>query len=99
LSGRLYDLNKHGLAHCLSAIGARAGITPWPKDCLRHSYASHLYAATENAHLVARRMGHMTSDMLHSNYNNRRTREQGEAYFQIRPSGAKLEAKIVAIAA
>ena len=99
LSGRLYDLNKHGLAHCLSAIGARAGITPWPKDCLRHSYGSHLYAATENAHLVARRMGHMTSDMLHSNYNNRRTREQGEAYFQIRPSGAKLEAKIVAIAA
>ena len=97
-TGRLYDLNKHALAHCLSAIGARAGIAPWPKDCLRHSYGSHLYAATENAHLTARRMGHMTSDMLHSNYNNRRTREQGEAYFQIVP-GSEARAKIVAIAA
>jgi integrase len=97
-SGKLYSCAAGTLARKLSAIGKTVGLSEWPKDCLRHSYGSHLYAATENAHLTAKRMGHMTTEMLHSNYNNRRTKEEGEAYFEVHPS-CEAQAKVVAIAA
>jgi integrase len=97
-SGKLYNCTAGTLARKLSAIGKLVGLNVWPKDALRHSYGSHLYAATENAHVTARRMGHMTTEMLHSNYNNRRTKAEGEAYFEIRPS-AQAQTKVVAIAA
>ena len=59
----------------------------WPKDVCRHSYGSNVYALTRSAPETAFRMGHSTTKMLFSNYNNRRSTEEARSYFGIYPQG------------
>lgn len=57
----------------------------WPQDILRHSYGSFRNALLRNLPQVAEEMG--TSEaMLRRHYHNPRTKEEGEAYFELRPN-------------
>jgi integrase len=90
-TGRIWK-SSESQCHKLVRLTARlAGIAKWPADVLRHSYGSHHLALTDNAPLTAARMGHRDTTMLFKHYNNRRTREEGQAYFQIRPVATVVE--------
>jgi len=40
-----------------TALTAAAGITPWPRNALRHSFGSYHYALHKNENLTAAEMG------------------------------------------
>ncbi|MCW1885490.1 hypothetical protein OKA04_12190 [Luteolibacter flavescens] len=61
--------------------------TKWPQDALRHSYASYRNGVLRNLITVAEEMG-TSEEMLHGHYHNPRTRQQGEAWFDLMPEGA-----------
>jgi integrase len=94
-SGPIFPMSEGKASQAITAASKAAGMTSWPKDGLRHSFGSYHLAAHDNAALTARQMGHASTDMVYSNYNNRRTREEGIAFFNIRPQVAQ---NIVAIA-
>jgi integrase len=97
VSGPIFPLSENRASAAISGAWKDAGMTSsWPKDGLRHSFGSYHLAAHDNAALTARQMGHTSTDMVYAHYNNRRTREDGTAFFNIRPIGAQ---NIVAIAA
>ncbi len=49
-------------------IAKSAGISRFPKNCLRHGYASYLIAYTKDAARVAHELGHRNVNLLYSNY-------------------------------
>jgi integrase len=63
-----------------------AGITRWPKNGLRHSFASYRYAKTNDASLVASELGHTTTAMLFNTYRELVSPEEAECYWKISPA-------------
>ena len=63
-----------------------AGLTIWPKNGPRHSYASYRLAATSNAPAVASELGHSTPAMLYAHYRELVLPEEAERYWKIEPS-------------
>ena len=95
-SGPIFPMCEGKASAAITAAWKAADMTTsWPKDGLRHSFGSYHLAAHDNAALTARQMGHTSTDMVYAHYNNRRTREEGIAFFNIRPQAAQ---NIVAIA-
>ena len=76
------------------AFAKKNGISPWPKNCLRHSYATYRLAATENAAQVALEMGN-SPQMLFSDYRELSDKHDAAAWFAISPKRSR---KIVAFA-
>lgn len=64
----------------------KAGIVSWPKNALRHSYASYHLAKYQNAAHLALELGHATTDMLFKHYREVVTPEAAEQYWQIVPA-------------
>jgi integrase len=64
-SGRVWPMSWQ-TSH--KATRHQAGITDWPKDCLRHSYGSYLLALTQNSSFVADQMGHQSAKMVYAHY-------------------------------
>lgn len=62
-----------------------AGITEWPNNALRHSFASYHLAAFQDASALALEMGHSTTRMIFQHYRALVTRSAGESYWQIMP--------------
>jgi integrase len=60
----------------------------WPKNAMRHSFASHHYVLTSDAAKTAFELGHAGRDaqMLFEHYRSLVTAEDARAYFDIRPS-------------
>jgi integrase len=77
------------------AFAKRNGIDRWPKNCLRHSYASYRLAAIKSAAEVALEMGNSPS-MLFNNYRELADEHDAKAWFAIAPKRSK---KIVQFAA
>jgi integrase len=72
----------------LDAIRKDAGLTRWPKNGLRHSFASYRLAATHDAPRVASELGHTSPQMLYSTYRELVLPEEAERYWKIVPAGA-----------
>ncbi len=70
----------------LETVRNAAEIKHWPKNGLRHSFASYRYAATNDAALVAAELGHSTSQMLYSTYRELVLPEEAERYWKIQPA-------------
>jgi len=92
----------NGMSGAVVPIGARkkldrvrevAGLTRWPKNGLRHSYASYRLAATNNAPVVASELGHSTPAMLYAHYRELVLPDEAERYWKIVPAA---EANVVA---
>ena len=62
-----------------------AGITEWPNNALRHSFASYHLAAFQDASALALELGHSTTRMIFQHYRALVTRSAGESYWQIMP--------------
>jgi integrase len=65
-----------------------AGLTRWPKNGLRHSFASYRLAACHDAPRVAAELGHTSPHMLYSTYRELVLPEEAQRYWKIAPVNA-----------
>ena len=79
----------------LDAARIAAGITEWPDNALRHSFASYHLAHFNNSAALALEMGHTDSGMIFNHYRQLVKPKDAERYWSIRPDKAE---KIVRIA-
>lgn len=69
----------------LRAARAAAGISPWPQNLLRHSFASYHLASFRDAARTAHDLGHPNANLLYTTYRTLATQAEGAAYFAILP--------------
>jgi integrase len=69
----------------LDLVRKTAGLTHWPQNGLRHSYASYRLAATHDAPRVASELGHTSPKMLYSTYRELVLPEEAERYWKVIP--------------
>lgn len=69
-----------------------AGITDWPDNGLRHSFASYHLAKFRDANALALEMGHTTTKLIFAHYRELVRPEDAERYWNIRPAA---EANVV----
>jgi len=70
----------------LGRVRKAAGLTRWPRNGLRHSFASYRYAATQDAPLTAHDLGHSGTQLLYQHYRELVTPEDAAQYWQISPA-------------
>jgi integrase len=70
----------------LERVRKEAALTSWPKNGLRHSYASYRLAAIHDAPRVASELGHTTPQLLYSTYRELVRPEEAERYWNIAPA-------------
>jgi integrase len=85
-SGKLWPRSHMEFYRDLETARAKAGISKWPSNALRHSYASYHLAFHQNAAALALQMGHTSQAMIFSNYREVVTRQDAERYWGIRPA-------------
>ena len=69
----------------LALVRKSAKLAEWPKNGLRHSYASYRLAATQDAPRVASELGHTSPQMLYSTYREVVLPEEAKRYWLISP--------------
>jgi integrase len=84
-NGLIFAQSTHVLSNRLDPIRKAARLTKWPKNGLRHSFASYHLAKYQDAARLALDMGHSTTKIIFSNYREIVTPEEAERYWQIFP--------------
>jgi integrase len=79
----------------LTLVRNAAGLARWPKNGLRHSFASYRLAATHDAPRVASELGHTSPHMLYSTYRELVLPEEAERYWNIEPQLREAENVVV----
>jgi integrase len=74
----------------VDAVRKAAGLNGWPKNGLRHSFASYRLAAAHDAPRVASELGHTSPQMLYGVYRELVLPEEAERYWKLVPD-AKAE--------
>jgi integrase len=69
----------------LALVRKAAGLARWPKNGLRHSFASYRLAAMHDAPRVASELGHTGPKMLYSTYRELVLPEEAKRYWLISP--------------
>jgi integrase len=69
----------------LDLVRKAARLTHWPKNGLRHSFASYRLAAIHDAPRVAGELGHTSPQMLYSTYRELVLPEEAERYWKMIP--------------
>jgi integrase len=70
----------------LDRVRKAAGLARWPKNGLRHSFASYRVAAIDDGPRVAAELGHTSPQMLYSTYRELVLPEEAERYWKIAPA-------------
>jgi len=70
----------------LDLVRKAAGFARWPKNGLRHSFASYRLAACHDAPRVASELGHTSPHMLYSTYRELVLPEEAQRYWKIIPA-------------
>jgi integrase len=78
------------------AARAAAGITKWPDNALRHSFASYHLAHFKDAAALALEMGHTNSGMIFNHYRELVRPKEAERYWNIRPTTTEKVVPLVA---
>jgi integrase len=69
----------------LDLVRTAARLTRWPKNGLRHSFASYRLAAIHDAPRVAGELGHTSPQMLYSTYRELVLPEEAARYWKLVP--------------
>lgn len=80
----------------LDRVRETAALKDWPKNGLRHSFASYRLAAINNAPQVSAELGHTSPQMLYSTYRELVLPAEAERYWRISP--AEQDGKVVSFA-
>jgi integrase len=86
LSGDVTPANYREL---LDTARERAGITDWPQNALRHSFASYNLARFNDAAALALELGHTNSNLVFQHYRQLVKPKQAESYWKIAPASGK----------
>lgn len=89
---------REALLHTWARLRKAAGISPWPKNALRHSFGSYHVAAHRNAPQTSLEMGHDNPNQLFASYRELVRPADAAKYWEIAPS-AEAGEKVVSIAA
>jgi integrase len=73
-----------------------AGITDWPDNALRHSFASYHLAHFANAADTSLQLGHHDSRITFSHYRELVRPKEGERYWNVRPATSEKVVQLVA---
>ena len=65
-------------------IEAKAGLSPWQNNCLRHSFISYLFALTNDENRVSAMAGN-SPEIIHRHYRALVSRAEAERYWAIGP--------------
>jgi len=92
----LLPLRKHkgnvtpvlGFRESFELAREAAGISEWPENALRHSFASYHLAHFKNAATLALEMGHTNSGMIFNHYRELVKPKDAERYWNIKPAAA-----------
>jgi integrase len=84
-SGMKGGLVPVGARDKLDRVRKEAGLAHWPKNGLRHSFASYRLAAIHDAPRVASELGHTSPQMLYSTYRELVLPEEAERYWKLIP--------------
>jgi hypothetical protein len=83
--GLVWNASENALRRSGADVHTAAGLKNWPKNSLRHCFASRRIAKYENAKQFALIFGHRGTDLVFSNYRELVTPEEAECYFTIVP--------------
>jgi hypothetical protein len=64
----------------------QAGIKKWPKNAMRHSFASYHFELHGDSKKTAKELGHRGEDLLFSHYRSLTKKGSGIKYFAISPT-------------
>jgi integrase len=92
LRGNVTPQNTFEFWQAFNQARAAAGITEWPDNALRHSFASYHVAHFKDAKALALEMGHRDSGILFNHYRALVKPKDAEHYWNIRPAR---ESKVV----
>src|SRR5262249_39078441 len=84
-SGKTGPVLPSGYRTAIERVRKVAGLSEWPHNSLRHSFASYRLADTNNAPLVASELGHTSPVMLFNTYRAIVTPDEATKYWQIEP--------------
>jgi len=84
-----------GLRNKLEVDRQRAGLSKWPSNALRHSFASYHLAHFCDAAKLALEMGHRDQKLIFANYRELVKPQEAAKYWNIMPA---LDAAIVSVA-
>jgi integrase len=79
-------LVPEGYRSKLDRVRKAAGLTEWPLNGLRHSFASYLLAAAHDAPRVASELGHTSPVMLYNTYREVVRPDEARRYWRIVPA-------------
>jgi len=82
------NVTPPGYGVLLESAREAAGITEWPQNALRHSFASYHLARFNNAALLALELGHTNSNLVFQHYRQLVKPKQAERYWKIVPAVA-----------
>jgi integrase len=85
-SGKKGPVVPEGYRSSLERVRKGAGLTSWPKNGLRHSFASYRLAAIRNASIVADELGHESSRTLYTTYREVVRPAEADRYWDIAPA-------------
>ena len=84
--GRVCPYAQKHAVEVLGDIRKKAGIGEWPKNAMRHSFASYLLALVEDPGKVAHELGQRSPDVLFQHYRALVTKALATKYFDLKPS-------------
>lgn len=79
-------LGVPGLRLKVEKVRRWAGITNWPNNAFRHSFASYHYALYESDAKTAAQLGQASMDVFFNHYRTLVTKAEAEQYFAIYPT-------------
>jgi integrase len=89
LSGPIVPWARFLPSYRIGAAIVAAGLKEWPRNGLRHSYASYHIAHFKDAAALALEMGHTTTSLIFHHYRQVVREAQAEKYWNILPAGAE----------
>ena len=84
-SGKTGRVVPDGYRGKLERVRKAVGLTDWPNNGLRHSFASYRLAAIHDAPRVSSELGHTSPTMLYSTYREVVLPEEAVRYWKIEP--------------
>src|SRR5205823_4671092 len=94
-SGQTGPVVPDGARGKLDRVCETAGLTRWPNNGLRHSFASYRLGAMHDAPRTSSELGHTSPQMLFNTYREVVTPDEAARYWQIAPAD---EANVVSFA-
>lgn len=89
-------VSVENFAKRLRGLGEKAGLKQWPKNGLRHSFASYHLAKHGDAMKTAFQMGN-SATMVHNHYKGLVSNSDVQRFWDLRPAGDDVAGKIVSM--